>query len=225
MNKRIFFGSGLLCIFFFGSFLVSIPKNGERKWDFLYEIKSHNGTPTLFIDGKSSFYGTWWMAAPEAENWIRSDFARENAAETGIHIYAFDVGRNEWIGPAEGRTNHYDFSSVGARYQHILDIDPDARFHLRIYLEMHEGFRKWWHDLYPDEVEVCSDGTTYRQSFASQVWREQAKDFLSAYIHYLQKIGLAERIVSYQVGAGHTGFMISCIFSRMTRRPWNLVAG
>lgn len=171
----------------------------------MYEIKNHNGTPTLFIDGKPSFYGTWWTAAPEAENWIRSDFAHENAAETGIHIYAFDVGRHEWTGPAEGRSNHYDFSSVEARYQRILDVDPDARFHLRFYLEMHEGFRKWWHELYPEEVEICSDGTTYRQSFASQVWREQAKDFLRAYIHHLQKIGLADRVVSYQVGAGHTG--------------------
>ncbi len=216
MNKRVVLGAGVLFLFLFGSFLVSIPRKGNRthqssrqvqdaKRDFLHEVEVHNGAPTLFIDGKPAFYGTWWTAAPEADKWIRSDFARENAADTGIHIYAFDVGRFEWAGPAEGRWGHYDFSSVEARYKHIIDADPDARFHLRIYLEMHEGFRKWWHDLYPDEVEVCSDGSTYRQSFASMVWRDQAKDFLRAYIHHLQKIGLADRVVSYQVGAGHTG--------------------
>ena len=207
MNKRVVLGFGLFAIFFFGFCLESIPKDKaqDARMDFLYEIKDHNGTPTLFIDGKPSFYGTWWTAAPEKDTWIRSDFALANAADTGIHIYAFDVGRLEWAGPEEGRSGHFDFSSVEARYKQVLDADPEARFHLRIYLEMHEGFRKWWHNLYPDEVEVCSDGSTYRQSFASKVWRDQAKDFLRAYIHHIQKIGLADRIVSYQVGAGHTG--------------------
>ena len=112
MHKKTVFVSGLCFLFVFGSFLVSVPRKGDRiqqdsrlaqdaKMDFLYEIKDHNGTPTLFIDGKPFFYGTWWTAAPEAGNWVRSDFARENAAETGIHIYAFDVGRHEWTGPAE----------------------------------------------------------------------------------------------------------------------------
>jgi hypothetical protein len=180
-------------------------KDHTDESSFSYQIKEHNGTPTLHIDGKPVFYGMWWLAAPEEDQWIRSDFVRENAEETGIHIYAFDVGRHEWAGPGEGRSGHFDFSTVEARLKRICDVDPKARFHLRIYLEMNEHFRKWWHDLYPDEVEICSDGTTYRQSFASKVWRKQAKEFLNTYIAHLQKIGLADRIVSYQVGAGHTG--------------------
>jgi hypothetical protein len=173
--------------------------------DKIFQILPHNGAPTLFVNGKPVFYGTWWCAAPEEDDWVRADFARKNAAETGIHIYAFDVGRNEWAGPGQGRTGHFDFSSVKTRFERILDADPEALFHLRIYLEMNEHFRKWWHELYPDEIEICSDGTTYRQSFASKIWREQAKDFLRGYIAHLKDIGLAERIISYQVGAGHTG--------------------
>ncbi|NOR15432.1 MAG: hypothetical protein GQ544_06995 [Candidatus Aminicenantes bacterium] len=65
--------------------------------------------------------------------------------------------------------------------------------------------RPWWHDMYPEEVEIASDGSKYRQSFASQIWREQAKDFLRGFIAHLQKIGLDDRVVAYQVGAGHTG--------------------
>lgn len=172
---------------------------------FSYQIKEYNGAPALYIDGKPVFYGMWWLAAPEKDQWIRADFVRENAEETGIHIYAFDVGRHEWAGPEEGRSDHFDFSTVEARFKRIIDIDPEARFHLRIYLEMNEHFRRWWHDLYPDEIEICSDGTDYRQSFASKVWRDQAKEFLGAYIAHLQKIGVADRIISYQVGAGHTG--------------------
>jgi hypothetical protein len=216
MKKKHHLGSGLIILCVCGSFLVTASGKGHEallrlqesqavKPGRLYKVASHNGTPTLFIDGKPTFYGTWWTAAPGEDHWSRSDFARNNAAETGIHIYAFDVGRLEWTGPTENGSSHFDFSTVEARFRKILEADPDARFHLRIYLEMHEGFRKWWHDLYPEEVEVCSDGSTYRQSFASGVWRRQAKDFLFSYIRHLQKIGLSDRIVSYQVGAGHTG--------------------
>ena len=42
-------------------------------------------------------------------------------------------------------------------------------------------------------------------SFASRVWREQAKRFLRAYIGHFRKTGLFDRIIAYQVGAGHTG--------------------
>ncbi|MGD2295150.1 MAG: beta-galactosidase [Candidatus Aminicenantes bacterium] len=190
-----------------GIFLVlTIPflvngKEAERT----FQIKNHNGAPTLFVDGKPTFYGTWWCPAPAAEEWGRADFARKYAGDTGIHIYAFDVGVQEWRGPGEGRSGLFDFSTVETRFNHILRADPQALFHLRIYLEMNERHTKWWHDMYPEEVEIASDGTHYRQSFASKIWREQVKDFLRQYITHLQDIGLANRVVSYQVGAGHTG--------------------
>jgi hypothetical protein len=172
---------------------------------FSYQVKDHNGTPTLFIDGKPVFYATWWLPAPEVEGWARAEFARNNAAETGVHIYAFDVGRLEWTGPGKDRTSHFDFSTVEARLHQILREDPQARFHFRIYFEMNERMRQWWHDMYPEEVEITSDGSRYRQSFASCIWREQVKDFLRSYISHLQKIGLDDRVIAYQVGAGHTG--------------------
>jgi hypothetical protein len=83
---------------------------------------------------------------------------------------------------------------------------------------MNEHFRRWWHDLYPDEIEICSDGTAYRQSFASKVWRDQAKEFLNAYIAHLQKIGVADSAISYQVGAGHTGEWIKGKVSILSQR-------
>lgn len=206
-------GVALLAVFSFlileGYCFSPLPEISDHmrtdKTLFSYKIKKYNGAPALHIDGKPVFYGMWWLAAPEKDQWIRADFVRENAEDTGIHIYAFDVGRDEWAGAAEGRSVHFDFSTVEARYKQIIDIDPEARFHLRIYLEMNEHYRRWWHDLYPDEIEICSDGTAYRQSFASKVWRDQAKEFLNAYIAHLQKIGVSHRIISYQVGAGHTG--------------------
>jgi hypothetical protein len=169
------------------------------------EIKTYNGAPTLFLDGKPVFYSAWWVSPPAIDGWYASGVTKKNADQTGIHIYAFDVGPAEWCGPAPGRPGHYDFSTVQARFNRILEADPKALFHLRIYLEMSEPQSQWWLDLYPDELEILSDGTPYRQSFASEVWRRQAKDFLRAYIAHLKKTGLINRVLSYQVGAGHTG--------------------
>ena len=99
--------SVFLAVFLFlllgGSSYSSSPEISDQKRIektlFSYQVKEHNGAPALLIDGKPVFYGIWWVAAPEKDQWIRADFARENAEETDIHIYVFDLGRHEWAGP------------------------------------------------------------------------------------------------------------------------------
>jgi len=186
----------------FSPFFSGQTQKLEKKSNYSPQIILHNGTPTLFLDGKPVFYGAWWCSAPQAGTWANAGLGSDYAQETGIHIYAFDVGAEEWCGPGEGRSSHFDFSTVEKRFSQIIKEDPKALFHLRINLER---WAKWWHDLYPEECEIVSDGSRDRQSFASEIWRKQAKEFLRAYIAYLQKIGLADKIISYQVGAGHTG--------------------
>jgi len=126
-----------------------------------------------------------------------ADCARRYA-EAGIHLYAFDVGTQG--SPPEWRDGH-DFSSVAARFGQVIAADPQARFHLRVHLEMPE----WWQKLHPEECELVSNGERRMQSFASRVWREQAKSFLRAYIAHIESIGLGDRVIAYQTGAGATG--------------------
>ena len=167
------------------------------------EIKLHNGRPVLHLNGEPVFAAIHWVSAPRPDGW---DFALQTKLNrgTGIRIYAFDVGRGmEWIGPSAASGKPYDFSTLAARFGRILDADPGALFHLRIHLETGHGDE--WEKAYPDECEVLSDGRRNGQSFASEVWREQAVDFLRAYAAALARAGLAERVVAYQVGAGHTG--------------------
>ena len=193
------------CLIILGFFMTApaAPAHGPGRAE--YRIAPYHGAPTLFINGRPAFYGCWWTDAPAEGGWTRSDFAAKYAGPTGIHIYAFDVGTLEWQRPKTGGTAFFDYSTVAARFRKVLAADPQALFHLRIYLEMSEGHAAWWQALYPQELEVVSDGTRHRQSFASPVWRDQVKEFLRGYIACLQKAGLADRIVSYQVGAGHTG--------------------
>jgi len=172
------------------------------------EMKLHHGTPTCFLNGVPTFLGYMWCGGPTVEGWDAAEAAKVYA-EAGIHFYAFDCGSQgvaEWCGPGEGRDGHFDFSSVERRLNHILDADPQAHFHLRVHLEMQRGRPGgWWVDLYPDEAEVRSTGDRLSQSFASAVWRQQAIDFLHALAGHIESIGLADRVIAYQTGAGGTG--------------------
>ncbi len=169
------------------------------------EVGPFNGSPALFLDGKPVFAAINWVSAPLPDRW---DFAAQlrGRPDTGIHIYAFDVGAGagpEWSGPGPGRTGDYDFSGVEASFSRIVEADHGALLHLRIHLE--PGHGDWWEKAYPGECEIMSDGRRNGMSFASKVWRDQAGDFLRAYIAHIRRIGFFDRVISYQVGAGHTG--------------------
>jgi len=194
MNRREFFT------------IASVPLAAQRLDAATYvqaEVKPHHGAPTLLLDGKPAFSGAFWVSAPEPGKWESAEAARA-AAAAGVHTYAFDVGSGvEWAGPGPGRTSHYDFSTLEARFGRILQVDPEARFHLRCQLEI--GADDWWSRMYPNELEVHSNGRRYTQSFASLAWRAQANEFLRAYVQRLSDTRLLERVTAFQVGAGHTG--------------------
>ncbi len=167
------------------------------------EIRPHRGSPALFLDGRPVFPAIAWTSAPRPDGWDFAEQARRNA-DTGIHIYAFDVGSGvEWTGPGPGRSGAHDFSTVEARFGRVLEADPRALFHLRIQLEI--GHDDWWAKAHPGELEILDDGRPNGMSFASRAWRAEAEAFLEAYIAHLKAVGLFDRVIAYQVGAGHTG--------------------
>jgi hypothetical protein len=167
------------------------------------QVKFHNGTPTLFLNGEPTFAGMCWVSTPSEEGWRDGEHVRA-VAEAGIHIYAFDAGKDfEWVEPRAGSTDPFDFSTVEARYGRIIGVDPRARFHLRLHFEFQPG--DWWMKANPAECEIASDGRPVGQSFASEVWRKQVNEFLKAYVAHLRRTGLIDRVTAFQPGAGHTG--------------------
>ena len=167
------------------------------------QIRLHHGTPTLFLDNEPAFAGMCWVATPTVEGWRDAEYAR-GVAKAGIHIYAFEAGKDfEWVEPKAGRSDLFDFSSVEARFERIIDVDSLARFHLRLHFEVQPD--DWWMRAYPRECEITSAGKPYGQSFASEVWRKQINDFLKAFIAHLKRTGLIDRVTAFQPGAGHTG--------------------
>lgn len=54
-------------------------------------VKPHNGTPTLFIHGEPAFAGVMWGSATEFDHYSLAPVVKKYA-ESGIHIFTFDVG-------------------------------------------------------------------------------------------------------------------------------------
>ena len=147
------------------------------------QLRIHNGTPTVFFDGKPAFFGchlVGWMdpKEPNAHQYLARRYA-----EAGVHIYSVDNLNNfEWCGPRPGNPRHWDFWPVIPRLQGYIDADPEATFLLRMCFETRWVLDNWWNTAYPDELEVLSDGRRFRQSYASKIWRAQVNDLLRAFI-------------------------------------------
>jgi hypothetical protein len=168
-------------------------------------LKSYNGTPTVFFDDQPGFFGCHLVGWMDPQNpGVVAPFARKYA-EAGVHIYSIDNLGPEWVGPHPGSSSHYDFSPVIPRLQPYIDVDPQALFLMRMGFETRWLQDNWWNKLYPDEVEVLSDGRRVGHSYASSVWRAQVNDLLRAFIAYLKQVGLYDRTVAYQIGAGTSG--------------------
>jgi hypothetical protein len=165
-------------------------------------IRPHNGTPALFLDGQPVFAGMHWLSAglaPDGVGHGNEDAIRAFAA-AGLHISAVGMGA-EWCGPRPGQPDHFDFSGLGPQLRAITALDPDARFHLRIYLET----GPWWNALYPDECEVASDGSRLNASYASDVWHAHCIEYLRRTVAHLREIGMYDRTIAYQVCPGICG--------------------
>ena len=65
------------------------------------QVKSHKGTPTLFLNGEPAFAGMCWVSTPLTEGWRDAEHARE-VAKAGIHIYCYRRGKRFRVGRAPG---------------------------------------------------------------------------------------------------------------------------
>jgi hypothetical protein len=169
------------------------------------QLKNYNGTPTVFFDDKPGFFGCHLVGWMDPKNpTVVAPFVRKYA-DAGVHIYSVDNIGSEWVGPHAGSASHYDFSAVIPRLQAYIDIDPQATFLMRMCFETRWLNEGWWGKLYPDEVEILSDGNKVGHSYASTLWRAQVNDLLREFIGYLKKVGLYERCIAYQIDAGTSG--------------------
>jgi beta-galactosidase len=167
-------------------------------------VKEHNGRPALFINGRP--------VPPFAYmSYLGKEPYYREVAKAGIHLYCFpaylgDRGINprSGIGPFRPSIwkgeNTYDFFSVEKDFETLLKADPLAHVIVRLHLDPPQ----WWESDHPDGCCRLPDGTTFRQCFASPVWREATAEALRAFLAWVQQSSYAKHLIGVHVAAGGT---------------------
>ena len=169
------------------------------------QLKPYHGTPTVFIDDQPAFFGCHLVGYMDPNNLAAHRAIAQKYSEAGVHIYSVDNLNQEWVGPHAGSDSPYDFTITVKRLQNYIDVDPQAMFLMRMGFETRWLQNDWWNKAYPEEVEILSDGARWAESFASTVWHDQVNDLLRAFIAHLKEVGMYDRILAFQVGAGSSG--------------------
>ncbi|MCP4641809.1 MAG: hypothetical protein GY851_15305 [bacterium] len=173
-------------------------------WGDTASVETRSGRPTLLVNGQPTPPFAY-MSYLGKETYYRE------VAEAGIHLYCFpaylgDRGINPHSGigpfrPAIWRgDNEYDFSSLTADFEALLKADPQANAIIRIHLDPPE----WWERAHQEGSCQLPDGTTFRQCFASPLWRESTANALRACIDWLNQSPYVEHLVGIHVAAGRT---------------------
>lgn len=168
------------------------------------EVRSHNGVPTMFVNGRPTF--------PIAMVPI-DDFPTQVCREfgdAGVDLYSHIIwnwrsitpGSDEplsepnkwWLGP--GR---YDFDKVDRRLEAVLAGNPDGYLFPRIKLNPPD----WWLEQHPDEITQYESGSRGPQhSMASRVWEETYERMLRDLVGHIESSPYADRVIGYQLAGG-----------------------
>jgi hypothetical protein len=164
-------------------------------------VRPHNGTPTLFLDGEPVFAAMHWLAGGfDPDGSFQNDYAVREFARAGLHMNAVGIAP-AWCGASAPATPDADLAEAGRLLRAVLAADPQALFHLRIFIES----GPWFNDRFPDECEIASDGSRLNASYASDVWHAHVLEYLDRLVAYLRAEGLYDRVIAYQVCPGVCG--------------------
>ena len=168
------------------------------------EVKNFNGNPTLFINNNVFPPFAYMSYLGEKE------YYKEIAA-TGIHLYNIPsylgergINSTSKIGPFRKPIwigdNEYDFSSLRKDFDDITQSDPEAKVIVRFYLDP----PLWWEELHYEASSQLPDGKTFRQCFASEIWRIETGKVLRDCIRWILNSKYSESLVGIHVASGFT---------------------
>lgn len=172
------------------------------------EVRSHRGTPTLFLNGEPHNGMCWATYHPTAE--VFGDFAR-----AGVTLFTFSgtpteagygLAKTTWIAP-----DTYDYSQFDERVQMLLQACPEAYFFPRLYLHA----PPWWSAEHPDDIVLMDPGDGKpvpflhaggkpAPSWASEVWRRDTIEGLRRLVAHVESSPYADRVVGYHLASGTT---------------------
>lgn len=183
------------------------------------QLKNHNGTPTVFLDDQPAFFGCHLVGYMVPDKLTQHQSFAAKYAEAGVTIHSVDNFTHEWVGPRPDDPRQYDFTLVAKRMETYLEANPNALFLMRMGFDTRWPPSTWFNEAYPDEVEVLSDGVRWGNSFASPHWRSHVNDLLRAFIAHLREIGIYDRVLAFQIGAGSSGEWIKDVGCMLETTP------
>ena len=171
-------------------------------------VKTHNGTPTLFINGQPHNGMAWATYGPTPQ--VFRDFS-----QAGITLYTFaatptesgyGLSRTAWTAPGQ-----YDFSQLDERALMLLQENPDAYFFPRLYVHA----PTWWSERHPGDtvlmdpgdgafVPFIHSGGKPAPSWASEAWRRDTIEGLRRLIAHVEASPYADRVIGYHIASGTT---------------------
>lgn len=164
-----------------------------------------NGYVKIDIDGKIYDPVAFMTYRPDAR--IFADFQRAGAHFASFGAYAPDHGINEYAGLFPMTPNHfwigegrYDFSEIDRNLAMIAPTGKEAFIFPRVYLNT----PSWWEKAHPEELCIDDAGVALHESFASEVWREDAARALRALMDHINASIWRDCVVGYHIAAGAT---------------------
>ena len=173
------------------------------------EIKSHNGNPTIFVDGKILAPMAMTLRRIDDEEYIRK------LGESGIKCFFVRYERTDWSCPGKdyidehGNTVHEPsgFEMFSDSVHLLLRNVPDAYIIVRICMSPPAS----WVSEHPDDAIQYSDGEGMAKSgyssyfsLASENWRKDALIELEKFCKKIENTDYFNRVIGFFFGAGGT---------------------
>ena len=172
------------------------------------EVRVHQGTPTLFLNGQAHNGMAWATYRPTAE--VFRDFT-----QAGVTLYTFSgtpteagygLSKTAWVAP-----DQFDYSEFDQRVLMLLSVNPNVYFFPRLYLHA----PKWWSESHPDDIVLTDPGDGKPRPFihsggkpapswASEAWRRDTVAALRRMIDHIEASPYADRVIGYHLASGTT---------------------
>lgn len=168
------------------------------------EVKEEEGVPALFVNAAS--YPPYAYMSYLGESEFYQEMEKAKLHLYNIPAYLGDRGINSISGIKPFRSpiwvgeNKLDFTSIIEDFEELLTADSNALVILRIHLDA----PIWWEELHPESKSLQPDGSTFRTSMYSTLWKEEAGKVLAQLVKWLARSSYAKHLVGIHVAGGFT---------------------
>lgn len=184
-------------------FISSTEISGPMPRAAVAEVKEYNGRPRLHVNGIPQPFLGMYTRSP-----MNLSLEHKIMGDAGRHLqFAGYYLTQDWIGA--GKYNNFEI--LDTQIYALLNEDPDAK--VMIWTNIYAP--TWWKNSHPEELikyadPVVNDSdhparTLYDVSIASDMFKRDAGDALSALSRHIMSMPYRSRILGFVFGSANTG--------------------